>query len=191
MKAERINCVALDFETTGVAGGWPSEPWQIGSVCIKNGLLESGSCYESLIRVGERPVNPNAPGMFHSLRNKIRCAPEWNQLLPEINQLLKNRILVAHNVSTERNLLTDKAPLHRFGPWIDTLKLTRSAYPGLSSYKLEDLSKLLGLTAQADEICPGRNAHDALYDAICCGLLLTHLIHLPQWSDLPLERITC
>lgn len=184
-----VNCVVLDFETTGSVGAWPNEPWQLGMIAVKDGKPVAETCYETLFRVGDRPVNPHAPGFFHARRAEITTSPEWNTLLPQLCRQLHGTTLAAHNISTERNILRDKAPLHRFSPWIDTLKLTRNAYPGLPSYKLEYLSDKLELTPLAEQLCPGRLAHDALYDAVCCALLLCHLANLPQWKNAPLERI--
>ncbi len=184
-----VNCLVLDFETTGRVGAWPNEPWQVGMIAVQGGRPVPATCFETLFCVGERPVNPHAPGLFHVRRPEIKAAPEWNSFLPQLCRQLQGTTLAAHNVSTERNILRDKAPLHRFGPWIDTLKLTRGAYPGLPSYKLEYLTDKLELTTAAEKLCPGREAHDALYDAVCCALLLCHLAHLPQWKNAPLERI--
>ena len=74
------------------------------------------------------------------------------------------------------------APMHRFGPWIDTLKIARKAWPECPSYALEDLIEILGLRQRIETLCPGRGAHDALYDAVASAVLLEHLIEQPEWN---------
>lgn len=81
------------------------------------------------------------------------------------------------------------APMHRLGPWIDTLALTRYAYPSLKSKALDDVLAALGLTARAQSLCPGLAPHDALYDAVACALLLEHFLNLPGWQDVTLQAL--
>lgn len=101
----------------------------------------------------------------------------------------------AHNVSVEAGLLEAVWPCPRrspnfaepglleadWGPWLDTLQLYRHVYPGLESYKLEDLVRLFGLQealeGQAAVFCPrGRQRyHAALYDALASALLYIRL----------------
>lgn len=75
--------------------------------------------------------------------------------------------LVAHNIATERTILTRVAPLTQWGPWTDTLKLARARYPRLPSYALGDLCEMFGLVPEL----PGRTWHDGLFDAVACANL--------------------
>ena len=178
-----FEAVALDFESTGVVAGHPNEPWQIGIAPIVGGRVGEG-LYESLLRVGARPFNPHAPGRHALLRDQIAAAPSLHELWPRIMPRLSGRCLVAHNAGTERSLLAAAAPLHVFGPWIDTLPLARAAWPGLPSYELERLVAIFGLADGVAGLCPGRAPHDALYDAVACGALLLHLLRQPGWETL-------
>jgi DNA polymerase III epsilon subunit-like protein len=81
------------------------------------------------------------------------------------------------------------APLHRFGPWIDTLRLVRKAWPHLASAALEDVVMGLGLRPRVEALCPGLAAHDALFDAVACGLLLEHFLALPGWQDVTVRAL--
>jgi DNA polymerase III epsilon subunit-like protein len=100
------------------------------------------------------------------------------------------RPLCAHNAPTERKFLQQAFPLLPLGPWIDTLKLVRTAYPSLSSHKLEDLVETLSLRSGLDELLPGLGPHDALYDAVACAFLLEHLLSLPEWHGITLEALS-
>ena len=176
---------AVDFETTGAVAGYPVEPWQIGAVRLRGGRVCADEHFESLLRVGDRPFNPRAPGRHAQLRGQLAAAPSPEELWPELSAWVTGVPLVAHNAGTERGVLTRLAPLHRTGPWVDTLALVRQAYPELASKALDDVAEAFGLTARVRALCPGREAHDALYDAFACALVLEHLLGLPGW-----ERVT-
>lgn len=183
-----LNAMAIDFETTGLVPGYRNEPWQIGLAPICNGEVGVGLS-DSLLNVGDRPFNKFAPGRHAQLRGKIAVAPTLNELWPRLWPRLVGTFLVAHNVGTERTMLASSAPLHVFGPWIDTLSLARAAWPGLGSYALEDLCALFRLDAAVSSRCPGRAPHDALYDAVACALLLLHLLKQPGWETLSAEEL--
>jgi DNA polymerase-3 subunit epsilon len=175
--------VALDFETTGVVDDLPSVPWQIGMVFVAGGKVADAYRYSRLLNPGQRPFNPYAPGRHAVLRDELAAAPELPELWPDLSTWLGGRAIIAHNVATERTVLADAFPLHGFGPWIDTLTLARLAYPGLDSYKLEELVPALGLDARLAGLCPDLAPHDALYDAMAAALVFEHLLEQPGWEN--------
>lgn len=179
----------MDFETTGSVSGWPVEPWQLGIVTIREGRVSAESSYETLMHIGERPFNPQAPGRHAQLRHELSEAPTPGELWPEISGLICNRPLVAHNIGTERSVLAKMAPLHRFDLWVDTLALSRKYYPALESKALDEVIPELGLAQRVNDLCPGREAHDALYDAFACAVLLEHFIALPGWENVTLGAL--
>ena len=175
----------LDFETTGSVRGFDNEPWQIGMVTLKEGLVDPESMFESWLKVDlNRPFNPHAPGRHAQLRNELAEAPAPQELWPEIKPRLIDCPLCAHNVATEKKFTRAMAPVHPFGCWIDTLKIARKAWPGCVSYALEELIVLLDLKPEVDALCAGKEAHDALYDAVASAKLLEYLLKQPGWGDL-------
>ena len=186
----RLACFAVvDFETTGAVPGYPVEPWQIGVVRMRGGKVCSGEAFESLLRVGDRPFNPYAPGRHAHLREQLAAAPSPGELWPELTGWVTGVPLVAHNAGTERGVLSRLAPLHRLGPWVDTLTLVRRSLPELASSALEDVSAALGLEARIQALCPGRGAHDALYDAFACAVVLEHFLGCPGWERVTVEAL--
>jgi DNA polymerase-3 subunit epsilon len=144
--------VAIDFETTGYENGAVNEPWQLGAVLVRD--LEIVETREWFFRTAQ---TPDAPLLMDV----------WNEFYP----MLAGRRLVAHNASTERTVLMRIAPLTKWGPWVDTLKLAKARYPKLPSYALGDLCATFGLVPQMD----GRTWHDGLYDAVACANLAIRL----------------
>lgn len=174
---------AVDFETTGSLPGFPNEPWQIGIAEIRDGEI-STELFDSLINVGDRPFNRYVPGRHAQLRAQIAVAPTFEQLWPVVSEQLAGRVLVAHNTGTERSILSAASPLHVFGPWIDTLVLSRFAWPALPSHALEDVVSALGIAHAVSARCPGRGPHDACYDAVASAAVLLHLLEQPQWQSM-------
>lgn len=183
-------CTVIDFETTGSVEGYPNEPWQIGMTHFADARVQPEyRCARYLRIAADRPFNVYAPGRHARIRDQLAEAPTLPKLWPELAPWLTGRPLAAHNAATEQNVLHQAFPMHAFGPWIDTLRLARIAYPDASSHKLEDLAERLGLHARAAAVCPDAGPHDALYDAVCCGLLLEHLLAQPGWRDAALDQL--
>ncbi len=177
----------LDFETTGVVPGHPNEPWQIGWIEVVGDEPRAESLCGEWLRVGDRPFNRFAPGRHAQSRELLRGAPTLQDLWPMLAPRLLGRPLAAHNAATERAVLRGAFPLHRFGPWIDTLELVRLAWPGLPSYALEDVVAAFGLRPAVEELCPGLEPHDARYDAAAAAVLLAHVRRQPAWRELSVE----
>lgn len=187
MRLCETTVTVLDFETTGSVPGFDIEPWQVGVVQLVNGRVDPQTAFESLIRVDpNRPFNAYAPGTHHLLRDEIAVAPDAADVWKKLEPLTAAVPLAAHNISVEKKFLRRMAPMHRFGPWADTLALARTAWPGAPSHKLEDLVSGIGLEPRVRELCPDRAAHDAFYDAVACAVLLEHLLTMPGWEDLPI-----
>ena len=128
MLIRETTLTVLDFETTGSVSGFDTDPWQVAAVVLRNGRIDSAQTFESLVRVDiNRPFNAYAPGKHHKLRKEIAAAPEVFRVWKKLEGSVMGRPLAAHNVATEKKFLRQMAPMHRFGPWIDTLALARQA----------------------------------------------------------------
>ena len=188
MLARHAAFTVIDFETTGSVRGLPDEPWQIGLVSLEGGELRGHR--EDFLRIDPgRPFNPYAPGRHAALRGVLAAAPSPAESFPLWRPWLEGRVLVAHNAGTERKILSSIAPLHRFGPWVDTLLLARRLLPGLPDHSLSAIVSAFGLAGAAGTACPSRTWHDALFDATATALLLRHLLSLPGWETLSLGAL--
>ncbi len=151
--------VAIDFETTGYEWGCSNEPWQLGAVIVRD--REIVGSHEWFFDVEGAPARAHEADALGTLQSSFETwAPH-----------LIGRRLVAHNIACERTILTRVAPLTKWGPWTDTLKLAKARYPRLPSYRLGDLCEMFGCVPQID----GRTWHDGLYDAIACAQLALFL----------------
>lgn len=154
-----MDFTAIDFETTGYECGGTNEPWQLGLAVVRDGVVVE-TC-EFFFDVEGAPARAHERDALGTLQSSFET---W---YPH----LAGRRLVAHNIACERTILTRVAPLTKWGPWSDTMKLAKARYPGLPSYALGDLCEAFGCVPQMD----GRTWHDGLYDAVACARLALFL----------------
>lgn len=143
---------AIDFETTGYEDGGRNDPWQLGYALVRDGAI---------VETREWFFGTAMTLDFEPLMD------QWD----DFSRYLIGRRLVAHNIACERTILTRIAPLTKWGPWTDTLKVAKARYPKLPSYRLGDLCEMFGLVPQME----GRTWHDGLYDAVACAMLAIRL----------------
>ena len=146
---------AIDFETTGFENGATNEPWQLGIAVVRGG--EIVETREFFFDVEGAPARAHEADALGPLQSSVET---WQPHLA-------GRRLVAHNIATERTILTRVAPLTPWGPWTDTLRLAKVRYPRLPSYALGDLCAMFGIVPEIE----GRTWHDGLYDAVACARL--------------------
>ena len=176
---------ALDFEAAGAVPGEPDVPIQIGIATARLG--EKPVLYDSFLAI-DRPVTRGAQRVHGITDEQLLGAPTLLQLYPTLQTHLGNRPVVAHAHGTEKRFL-NSLPGHPFGPWLDTLKLTRKVYPQAESHKLGRLSDDLGLTPALQDLIPDRDWHDALFDAAASLLILLHIIEELDLAQQPLTML--
>jgi DNA polymerase III epsilon subunit family exonuclease len=161
--------VVVDVETTG-RDPKMADLVEVGAVRIKNGKIADR--WSTLVNPG-RPV---VGAQMHGLTDKeLKGAPTSHAAARAFLDFAGDSILVGHNVGFDLGFLEEAlAEGFRFdyGTYLDTLVLTREAYPDLESYKLGDLSRYFGIELQ--------NAHRALPDAEATAELVLRLA-----ADLP------
>jgi DNA polymerase III subunit epsilon len=176
---------ALDFESAGERADEAGVPIQVGIASMRSLKIPTGEQFRSYLRP-DRPVTWAARKVHGIGDDDLTDAPTLLSLWPEIRERLSGRWIVAHGSGTEKRFLR-VFPAHGFGPWIDTLTLSRRILPGLPSYALSDLCIQLGLEEEAYGILPGFRWHEALSDAMASLLLLRRLITLTGINDHPPE----
>ncbi|MSP08560.1 MAG: 3'-5' exonuclease [Chitinophagaceae bacterium] len=157
----------VDIETTG------STPQSAGiteiAIVIHNGVEVTGK-YVTLINPRQKipPFIVNMTGISDAM---VANAPLFEEVAPQIFNLLNGRIFVAHNVSFDYSFvhyLLGKCGFQWSAPKLCTIKLSRRVFPGLEKYGLGSLTRDLGIKIE------GR--HRAWGDAAATAQVLTMAI---------------
>lgn len=177
---------AIDFESAGTAPGKTDAPVQIGTCCWSSsaGVTDTWISYIHT----DQDITWSAQKVHGITHQDLRDAPKMMLLWPKIKRRLNNHAVVAHGHGTEKRFL-QAFPGHGFGPWIDTLQISRAAWPDLPDHSLGALCKSLGLEEKVTEIVAGKTWHDALYDAVASIILLEKIIHDFALHDSPLSTL--
>lgn len=174
MKVQRY--VVIDLETTGNSPKKGDKIIQIAAVVIENNQIVDR--YMSF-------VNPlqKIPLFIEQLtgitNEMVEHAPTFDEIVKDIYTLLKDSFFVAHNVYFDLSFLQEefiRCGYQFSGPVIDTVELSRMAFPTEKSYKLSDLSEEFQMNHE--------NPHRADSDAEATALLFLHI--LKKLNDLPL-----
>jgi DNA polymerase III subunit epsilon len=165
---------ALDFESTGAAPGKTDEPVQVGIAVWPGAAGAPVDLFRSYVRSATR-ITRSAREVHGIADGDIAAAPSMSALWPEFKLRLTGAVLVAHGAGTEKRFMR-VFPLHGFGPWLDTLALSRAILPDLPDHALGCVVAALGLEDEVKAICPGLGWHDALFDAVACLVILRHVV---------------
>lgn len=185
-KVKDVVFAGIDFEGAGAQRGKEDWPVQIG---MGRWSLAGGyeDFYVSLLeREGE--VDWYAKKIHGIDEGQLMGAPSLLSLWPEVNgRLGEGAVPVAHAKGTEKRFLR-KFPGNPFDPWVDTLLLSRAALPEQKKHSLGVLCEELGLAGKVRDLVPGREWHDALFDAVASLVLLEWMVvkfglqELPLWA---------
>ena len=152
---------AIDFET---ATGY--HPCSVGIVTVENGVIVDE--YVSLIKPPNNEYNPFTIRVHGIYPKDTINAKSFFQIYPEIEKRLKNRVVVAHNESFDRNVLRKTMLLHSLNyddlniaaKWECTVKIYKAK--GVKPTKLSDCCREMDIQL---------NHHEALSDARACAKL--------------------
>jgi len=173
-KISEIRFVGIDFESAGAAKGRTDVPVQVGMAewTVEGGL---GDPFVSYLATDE-PITWGARKVHGISDEDLVGAPAMMELWPEFKERLggENTVVVAHGYGTEKRFLRAFAG-HGFGPWADTLLLSRAVWPGLKKHGLGAICEEFGLD-RFKEMVPDRKWHDALFDTLASLELLAFIV---------------
>jgi DNA polymerase-3 subunit epsilon len=177
---------AIDFESAGAARGKTDTPVQIGLAAwsINVGHHDAFTSYlytDQPIQWAARKIHGIGP-------EQLANAPTLLSLWPELKKRMTGAVIVAHGKGTEKRFLR-VFPGHGFNPWIDTLLMSRAAWPNLADHSLGALCETHGLAETIRALVPGKSWHDALFDAVASLTLLDHLIESHELANLPMDSL--
>ena len=161
-----MDFVVVDVET---ANANLSSICQIGIASFSDGKLADS--WVSLVNPEDyfSPFNISIHGIDE---DQVQDAPTWEGILPQVNSRLQDRIVVSHTPFDRLALARacDRYELTRCEcTWLDSARGVRSTWPQFSrsGYGLSNVAAHFGIEYQA---------HDALEDARCAGLLMLRAI---------------
>ena len=163
---------ALDFESAGAAPGRSDEPVQVGMAVWRGS--EMSDFFRSYVHSPAR-ITAQARAVHGIGDADVRDAPPMAALWPDFKARLGGAVVVAHGAGTEKRFLR-AFPLHGFGPWLDTLAVSRAVLPDLPGHSLGEVTAALGGEDEVRALCPALDWHDALFDAVACLVILRRII---------------
>ena len=185
--ASETTFAAIDFESAGFEKGGTDVPVQIGIATMTPDLEIRREDFFTSYLASDQKVTWAAKKVHGIGAEDLVGAPQLLQLWPEINSRLRNRCVIAHGSGTEKRFLR-AFPMHGFKTWADTLTISHAAYPEIGDHSLGALCDKLDLSGEVEQLCPDRQWHDALYDAIASLVLLRKILK-DVGEDLPLETL--
>jgi DNA polymerase-3 subunit epsilon len=161
-----LNFVAIDVET---ANAKLSSICQVGIATFQNGILVDS--WVSLINPEDDFDRTNVA--IHGINAaRVRNAPIWRTVLPQITARLSERIVVSHT-PFDRVAIAQACEL--IGEplcacvWLDSARVVRRAWSRFAraGYGLTNIARHFEISYQA---------HDALEDAKCAGLVVLRAV---------------
>lgn len=156
----------FDVETTGMS---PVRDRIVEIAALRIERDGTERRFSSLVNPGRRI--PYAVSRVHHITDAmVADAPGFEIVGKKFMELAAGSTLVAHNARFDLGFLQESLARCGLAVWpqgaMDTVKLARNAYPGLRSYKLQDLRVLLDLE------CGNGTAHRAGSDVEWTAVLL-------------------
>lgn len=179
--------VAIDFESAGTIKGGTDVPVQVGWAVWKPGEDRIRDTFRSYL-ASDRPITWAARDTHGISDADLEGAPVFGTLWPQVRVALEGRVVVAHGAGTEKRFLR-AFPMHRFGPWVDTVRLSRAAAPGLGGYSLEEVGAHFGVVGEVRGYCGGLDWHDALFDAVASLAVVRKLVLGRGLEDEPIDLL--
>lgn len=97
-------CLFLDTETTGLGAGS-----QIVEIAILD--ADGGVLLDTLVKPSS-PIPPDAEAIHGISNTMVADAPTWASIGPAVSQILRGRVVVAHNADFDRGMLEQTDQLH-------------------------------------------------------------------------------
>lgn len=155
------NFSAIDFETAT-----SYHPCSVGIVTVEEGIIVDE--FVTLIQPPNNFYNPYNIQVHGIYPRDTANAKTFVEVFPEIEKRLQNRVVVAHNESFDRNVLSKTMALHGLNyddlnigtRWECTVKIYKAK--GFKPAKLSDCCRVMNIPL---------NHHEALSDARACAKL--------------------
>lgn len=158
-----MNYVALDFETANHSS---SSICSVGIAIVENGAVAEIESW--LVRPPDLYFHPFYTSIHGIRAEDVADAPDFKELwFSTLKNYLVGRTILAHNASFDINVLRHTLkeyalPFPRLS-YQCSLVIARKTWPGLGSYKLNNLARHFGISFKH---------HDAAEDAFACAKIV-------------------
>ncbi len=161
---DSLEFAVLDFETNGL--GPVGRAIEVGVTACSGG--KEIASFESLVNPGT-PIAPFVQVMTGIGPEQLAGKPSFSEIWPALEDILRGRVLVAHNLPFDGGVLRNELAIFGAGrghgaQGLCTLKLSRRLHPAEESHCLDALAARHGLSFHA--------RHRALDDARVTSRLL-------------------
>jgi ATP-dependent DNA helicase DinG len=138
--------VVLDLETTGVSYAEGDRIIQLAYTVIEEKKIVK--TFNTLIN-SETTIPAFVQQLTQIQTEDLAKAPSFEEIVPELMEDLNNSCFVAHNVDFDLHFLNETLEDTGYtpyeGPVLDTVELSRIAFPSESGYRLSELAENLSL----------------------------------------------
>jgi DNA polymerase III subunit epsilon len=164
----------IDFET---ANHQPGSACQLGVVILEPWKVVSE--HQWLIRPQRLYFSPRCVEVHGITPRDVMDSPTWDRIWGEVQQLLEDTIVIAHNAGFDARVLHSTCGCYDIAMAPLDLQCTRliakKSWPSLRSHALARLAEHLGIQFRH---------HDALEDARAAATILVEAARLANASDL-------
>jgi len=163
---DEVDYLVIDVETTGLSADKGDRVCEIGAVKLRGGaIIET---FGSLIDP-ERPISYGAYSVNGISPEMLANAPVFSGIADKIRQMMEGSVLVAYNAPFDYSFLANEFRLLAYplmtNPVIDALSLARQLFPGLQTYRQDNVARVAGISFPVK--------HRALEDATTTAQLFT------------------
>jgi len=154
-----MNFAAIDFET---ANEGRDSACSLGLVIVEKNKVVDKKYW--LIRPKNLRFNPINISIHGITKKDVENQPEFNELWPQIKEIIDNKVVIAHNASFDMSVLRHVLSTYNIEfpslKYACTVQIAKKAWPQLLSHRLNIVSEYLGVSL---------NHHNALEDAYACS----------------------
>lgn len=167
-EALAMQCLFLDTETTGLDAG--SQVVEIAILDTDGGVL-----LDTLVKPSS-PIPPDAEAIHGISNAMVEQSPSWASIGPVVGQILRGRVVVAHNADFDRRIMEQSDEAHRVvsttaGEFVCSMEMMTP----LNGGRWPSLQVAAAIANVGPGALPGQ-AHRALGDAHRCRAAFIGLI---------------
>ncbi len=178
MAAQKYCCLDIETSDFDPQNGELLELGMVFFEADKNGITITGE-WESTFHAS-KPVPPRILALTNITMEELEHAPKFSEVRDEVQELVRDRIIVGHNISFDTNFLRAYGIEFTEGAMLDTLDLAQFILPTIKTYNLEALMAQFSVSH--------KNAHRALADTKATIQVMQKMLQVFASFPKPLQK---